>query len=398
MEYKEGSALAGVRVVDAGIVISGPFAASLLADMGAEVIKVEMPVKGDNSRENLPMKDGESTYYMNFNRSKKGVTLDLKKGKELFFKLLSKADVFIENFRPGVMERLGYGYEAIKAVNPGIIYVSISGFGQNGPYRHRAGYDPLAQAMSGIMSVTGYPDSPPVRAGASIADIMAGQNAAIGILAALHHREKTGQGQYIDISLLDSAIVGLSSVMQVHLTDSSVIPARRGNGYVAGAPGGAYLCKDGYVVCLALGEKAWLKLAAVMEREDLLKSEKYLTNELRVGHYQELDQEVEKWTRSRSVEEVVFLLNEAGLPAAPILSIQQVCQDTHICGDRQMFTTIRHPKVGEIKITNQAIKMSETSPFVRASSPMLGQHNQEVYRELGFTEGDIRNFHENKII
>lgn len=397
MNYTKGSALEGIKVLDLGRVIAAPFAAAILADMGAEVIKVEQPGTGDNARDNLPMKDGESTYFMNFNRSKKGITLDLKKGKDIFLKMVEKADVILENFRPGVMEKLGYSYEELRKINPGIIYASVSGFGQYGPYKNRAGYDPLAQAMSGIMSITGYPDGAPVRAGASIADILAGQNAAIGILAALHHREQTGEGQMIDISLIDSAIVSLSSVSQVYLTDHSKIPERRGNGYVAGAPGGAYKCLDGYVVFLALGEKAWLKLTSIMEKEDLREDERFKTNVDRVENYKVLDQIVDEWTANKKVDEVVQLLLNAGLPAGPILDMDQVYNDPHV-REREMFTTIQHPIVGEVEITNQGIKMSKTSPFVRRSSPLLGEHNLEVLIEFGFTRGEIDSFKENGIV
>lgn len=395
--YKKGSALEGIKVLDLGRVIAGPFAATLLADMGAEVIKVEMPGVGDNARDNLPMKNGESTYFMNFNRSKKGITLDIKKGKNLFLQMVKEVDVIIENFRPGVMEKLGLGYETLKEVNPGLIYASVSGFGQTGPYSKRAGYDPIAQAMSGLMSINGWPDSPPLRAGASIADILGGTNAALGILAALYYRNLTGVGQLVDISLLDSTIVSLASVSQLYLTDRTM-PQRRGNGYVAGAPGGSYKCKDGYVIFLALGDSAWLKLCKTIGRKDLLEDERFMTNQLRVQNYIELDEIMNDWTKDKEVNEVVELFLSVGLPAGPIFDMEQVYNDPHIMGDREMFTKINHPIVGEVEVTNQAIKMSETSPFVRSSSPLLGEHNEEVYKSFGFSEEQIEEFKQNNII
>ena len=398
MIYNKGSALEGLKVLDLGRVIAAPFAASILADLGADVIKVEMPKYGDNARDNLPMKDGESTYFINFNRSKRGMTLDMKKGKDILIKMIEQTDILLENFRPGVMEKLGLGYEELKKVNPRLIYAAVSGFGQNGPYKNRAGYDPLAQAMSGIMSITGYPETPPARAGASIADIMAGQNAVIGILAALQYREKTGKGQMIDVALLDSTIVSLASVFQVYLTDPSQVPVRRGNGYAAGSPGGAYKCKDGYVVTLALGEREWMKITEVMGREDLRDMNKFKTNTERVENYQELDGIVEEWTKTLTVDEAVNLLLEAGLPAGPILDLNEVYHDPHVRDAREMFTTIEHPVVGKIEITNQGIKMSETSPYVRSSSPTLGQHNIEVLQEFGFTEDEIKAFKKDGII
>lgn len=397
MDYKKGSALEGLKVLDLGRVIAAPFGAAILADLGADVIKVEMPVYGDNARDNLPKKGDESTYFMNFNRSKRGMTLNMKKGKEVFLKMVEEADVILENYRPGVMEKFGLGYDVLKEVNPGIIYAAVSGFGQYGPYKNKPGYDPLAQAMSGVMSVTGHPEHPPVRAGASFVDIMAGQNAVIGILAALQHREKTGKGQFVDVSLLDSAIVSLMSVSQVYLTDKSQLPERRGNGYAAGAPGGAYKCKDGYVVTLALGERAWLNITEVMGREDLREDERFVTNNDRVENYKVLDGIVEEWTSQYTVEEAEEILLNGGLPAGPILNIEEVYNDPHV-REREMFTSIDHPIAGEVEITNQGLKMSETNPHVRRSSPTLGQHNDEILQEFGFTKEEIANFKEEGII
>lgn len=398
MKYNKGSALKGLKVLDLGRVIAAPFAASILADLGADVIKIEMPKYGDNARDNLPIKDGESTYFINFNRSKRGITLDLKKGKDVFIKMVEETDILLENFRPGVMEKLGLSYEELKKINPRLIMASVSGFGQNGPYRERAGYDPLAQAMSGIMSITGYPDQMPVRAGASIADIMAGQNAVIGILAALQHRAITGEGQYIDVALLDSAIVSTASVTQAYLTDNSQIPPRRGNGYLAGAPGGSYECMDGYVVLMALGDRAWNKLVEVMNQRELLEDPRFITNEDRVSNSQTLDSIVSEWTKGQKVDDVVDLLLRSGLPAGPCLNIEQVYNDKHVNEAREMFTSINHPIIGEVEITNQAIKMSKTSPYVRGSSPLLGEHTDEILSELGFTPEEIEGFKKEDIV
>lgn len=387
MKIKKGSALEGIKVLDLGRVIAAPFSAAMLADLGAEVIKIEVPVYGDNARDNMPKKDGVSSYYVNFNRSKKGITLDLKKGKDVFLKMVKEADIVVENFRPGVMEKLGIGYDELVKVNPSLIYASISGFGQYGPYAERAGYDPIAQAMSGIMSVTGWPDTPPTRCGASVVDILAGLNATVGILSALQYRNRTGKGQMIDISLQDVSIVGLSSVNQVFLTDRQV-PYKRGNGYAAGAPGGSYKCKDGYVILMALGEPAWVKFCKTIGKEELLKMDKFKENGLRAKNSAELDHIIEAWTLTMNVNEVVELLLNTGLPAGPILDIEQVYNNEHV-KQREMFTTVNHPEVGDMEITNQGIKMSETSPFVRGCAPLLGQHNREIYNEFGFSDDEI---------
>lgn len=394
---KNPGALEGLKVLDMGRVVAGPFCASLLADMGADVIKVEMPGRGDDARDNMPKKEGESTYYMNFNRSKKGITLDLKRGKEIFFKMVKEADVIIENFRPGVMDKLGFGYEELKKVNPGIIYAAVSGFGQTGPYKNRAGFDPVAQAMGGMMGVTGWPDVPPTRCGASVADILGGLNAAVGILAALQYRNKTGRGQMIDIALTDVTVVSMATVNQVYLTNGTV-PQRQGNGYAAGAPGGSYRCSDGDVIFLALGQPLWKKLCNTIGRTDLLEMPEFVDNATREQNKKKLDAILEEWTSDKTVNEVVNLLVNAGLPAAPVFTVEQVVKDPHIGGVREMFTEIDHPKVGKVKITNQGIKMSETNPYVRSSSPLLGEHNMEVYKNFGFTEQQIREFQEHGLI
>lgn len=394
MEYTKGSALEGLKVLDLGRVIAAPFAAAILADLGADVIKVEMPGVGDNARDNLPMKDGESTYFINFNRSKRGITIDMKKGRDILIKLIQKADVVLENFRPGVMDKLGFGYEELSKINPSIIMASVSGFGQNGPYSQRAGYDPLAQAMSGMMDITGYPGSAPVRAGASVADIMAGQNAAIGILAALQHRNNTGEGQYIDVSLLDSTIVSMASVVQGYLTDKNYIPTRRGNGYLAGSPGGLYECKDGSLVIMALGDRAWRRLVDLMGQEELLTDPKFETNEKRVENYPELDEIVNAWSRNYEVKELESIILKAGLPAGAALTVPQMYEEEHVKVAREMFTTVDHPIIGEVEITNQGIKMSKTSPYVRSSSPLLGEHTEEILKEVGYSDEEISLFRE----
>ena len=227
--------LEGIRVLDMGRVLAGPSAAALFGDMGAEVIKLEQPGRGDDSRGFAPMKNGVSCYYKNFNRSKKGITLDLKKGKETFLELVKQVDVLIENFRPGTMEKLGLGYEELKKVNPGLIYGCISGFGSTGPYKNRAGYDTMSQAWSGVMSITGWPEDDPVRCGASFGDVIGGLHLVIGILAALRHRERTGHGQMIDVSLTDGCVVAAASMFEVYLATGKV-PTKNGNRYTSSAP------------------------------------------------------------------------------------------------------------------------------------------------------------------
>ena len=391
MIYNNSSegALKGLKVLDMGRIIAAPFCAALLADMGADVIKVETPGGGDDARMYTPQKDGISTFFINFNRSKKGVTINLKseQGKEVFLKLVKEADVLVENFRPGVMNKLGLGYEVLKEVNPGLIYAVISGFGQEGPYSKRPGFDPIAQAMCGITASTGWPEMPATRCGGSITDIMAGQNAAIGILAALQYRAKTGKGQFIDVALVDSGTVSMSSVAQAYLTKGVPQP-RMGNTFTAGAPGNTYKCKDGYMVFMATSQKLWEKSCVVFGHEDWLTRPEYLTNADRVANHEMLDAEINEWMADKTVKEASDYLIAQGVPAAPIMDFAQIDADPHF-SQRGLFTSVEHPELGKVRILNDAIRMSETNPHVRSCSPLLGEHNEEVFEQLGYTKEEI---------
>ncbi|MCI8454390.1 MAG: CoA transferase [Lachnospiraceae bacterium] len=376
--------LEGIRVLDLGRVLAAPYAAALFGDMGAEVIKIEQPGRGDDSRGFAPMKDGVSCYYKNFNRSKKGITLNLKEGKEIFLELVKKADVVIENFRPGTMEKLGLGYEDLKRVNPGLIYGSISGFGATGPYRHRAGYDTMSQAWSGVMSITGWPENDPVRCGASFGDVMGSLHLVIGILAALRYRDETGEGQMIDISLTDGCVVAAQSMIQVYLATGKV-PLKNGNRYTSSAPGGGYHTKDGYCVINGSAPKFWAMLCEIMGKPELLEDERFKTNALRVQNREELDPIVEAWTKTMTTDEVIDTLLPKGFACAPILNLDQVVANEQISGARNMFPEIDDPEVGKMRFTNSAIKMTTGGPEIRCPAPVLGQHNEEVYRDwLGY--------------
>jgi formyl-CoA transferase len=390
-------ALQGIKVLDLGRVLSAPFCSAMLGDMGAEVIKIEQPGTGDDSRGFMPRRNNTSTYFINFNRSKKGITLDLKQGKDIFLKLVEETDVVVENFRPGVMKRLGLDYEALKKVNPRLVYAAISGFGQTGPYAQRAGYDTMAQAMSGIMSVTGWPGAEPTRAGASVADIMGGLQAVIGILAALRHRDLTGNGQMVDISLVDVSVVGLSSVNQVYLT-SGRVPQRNGNSYESSAPGGGYHTKDGYFIMNGSAPKFWAILCNAMNKPELIDAPLFATNSLRVQNKVELNTIVESWTKTMTTDEIISLLLPLGFAVAPVLTIDQVVNDPHIGGVRNMFVEVDHPIAGKIKVTNDAIKMSETPLSVKNASPLLGENNEEIYGGLGYSQQELKRLHEQGII
>ena len=391
-------ALEGIRVLDLSRVLAGPHCAAILADMGAEVFKIEEPAMGDESRFLRPFSNDQSAYFMNFNRGKMGITLNLKTGKDIFLKLVETADILIENFRPGVMQRLGLDYPVLKEINPGLIYVAISGYGQTGRNSQLPGYDPIAQAMSGICSVTGWQTSEPSRCGAPVADVLAGINGALGALAALNYRNRTGKGQMVDISLVDVSVSALASLTQVYLSEGRV-PTRQGNGTEAAAPGGSCHAKDGVVIYAAGNDRLFPRLCALMGKEELASDERYAKNAQRVKHRDELTAIIDEWSSQLTVDEVVEKMRSMSIPSGPVYTIDQVVNDPCIAGDRNMFVTINHPTAGEVRITNNPIKMSETQPTVRSSSPTLGQHNEYVYsRILNLSSEDINSLKENKII
>jgi len=375
-------ALQGVRVLDLTRVLAGPFATMMLADMGAEVIKIEVPKTGDDSRQFGPFLNGESSYYMNLNRNKKGVTLNLKgRGKDVFLEMVKKADIVVENYRPGTMEKLGLGYEELKKINPRIVYGAVSGFGHYGPYKDRAGYDIIGQAMSGLMSTTGWPGGEPTRTGTAMSDILAGLSVAIGLLAALRHRDVTGIGQKVDVSLVDSTVASMEIINQIYLVEGR-LPERIGNRYESTYPYDSFKANDGSMVIGAANDKLWQKLCVIMGQPELGLKAEFDTNWKRVQEHEAVKSIVQAWTMTKSVKDIVDVLLEAGIPAAPINNIEQVVNDPHIAGAREMFVEVDHPKAGKMKITGSHIKLSETKPSIKTPSPLLGQHNDEVYKEL----------------
>ena len=391
-------ALEGVRVLDLSRVLAGPHCAAMLAGLGAEVLKLEEPGSGDESRSLRPFSNGESAYYMNFNRGKKGITLNLKTGKDIFLRLIKGTDILVENFRPGVMKKLGLDYETLSAINPGLIYVAISGYGQTGKNSRLPGYDPIAQAMSGISGVTGWPDSEPSRCGAPVSDVLAGINGAVGALAALHYRERTGLGQMIDISLIDVSVSALASLNQVYLSEGRV-PSRQGNGTEAAAPGGSCHASDGTVVFAAGNDRLWPRLAALMGQPELAEDERFSKNSERVKRRGELEALIDAWAGKLTSEQVVSQMRSVSIPAGPVYTIDQVVNDDSIANERNMFVEIEHPNAGAVRITNNPIKMSLTQQEVQGSSPTLGQDNEEVFcRRLGMSEEELQSLRNKKII
>ena len=383
-------ALDGVVVLDLSRVLAGPYCSMILSDMGAEVIKVEIPGRGDDTRGFPPFKEGKSGYFMNMNRNKKGITLNLKKGKEQFLKLVEKADILIENYRPGTMEKLGLGYDELKKVNPRLVYGCISGFGHYGPYSKRPGYDIVGQAMSGIMSVTGWPDGEATRAGAPVSDTVAGISLAAGVLGALNYAQKTGVGQKVDIALVDSLVSVMQIINQIYLIGNR-LPGRMGNAHESTAPYDTFPTTDGqYVVIGIANDKFWGQLCEMMGKEELIHHPDMEKNADRVINRDMIKPIVVEWTMTKTADEIVNMLLEKGIPTAPIYNVKQVTEDPHIAGAREMFIDVEDPEVGSIKVTNTHIKMSETRQGFRTPAPVLGQHNEEIYCNLlGYSKEEL---------
>lgn len=392
--------LEGIVVLDLTRVLAGPFSGQILADMGAHVIKIEQPIKGDDARHMGPFQHGESMYYITSNRNKKGVTLNLNasEGKQIFLEMVKKADIVMENYRPGTMEKFGLGYDVLKQVNPRIIYGSVSGFGHAGRYSSRPGYDIIAQAMGGIMSTTGWPQTGPTKAGTPLGDVLGGLWLTIGILGAIQGRNVTGQGQQVDISLVDAAVATMANVNMIYLTEGC-IPKMIGNRDESAYPYDSFVCSDGSCVIGVANDKLWGLFCKVTGLEDIEKMDIYRTTPKRSEHHETLKVIIEKWTKQRTVAEVVKTLLDVGVPAAPINNIEQVVHDPHIADDRQMFIVQHHPTAGDIKITGSPLKMSGTPVDLSAPAPTLGQDNEEIYGEfLGLDAAKITELKNKKII
>lgn len=399
-EVNGPQALEDICVLDLTRVVAGPYGGSILGDFGAKVIKIEVPGKGDDARGYGPYKNGESVYYANLNRNKKGITLNLKseKGKEIFKKLVAKADVVLENFRPGVMDKLGLGYDVLKKINPGLIYAACSGFGSYGRYSQRPGYDIISQGMGGLMSITGCPGGEPTRSGNAMGDMLGGMNMIMGVLMALHARQRTGKGQRVDVSLVDSVVASLENAY-IRYFDSGQIPVRSGNAYASIAPYDTYHARDGFVVIACGNQKLYEKFCRLIGREDMITDERFLTVPLRVQNNLIQKAEIEKWTMDKSVDDIVDIILGAGIPAGPIYDVKNITEDQHIASDREMFIDIEHPVIGHMKVNGNPIKLMDMMPRINYPAPTLGQDNDMVFGDiLGMDEDQIRELKQQKVI
>ena len=377
--------LAGVRVLDVCQVMAGPYACMLLGDMGADVIKIEPPDGGDQTRGSMgfKMKGSDSMGFLNMNRNKRSITLNLKSkaGRDVLFRLVKQADIMVENYRPGVVKRLGIDYESVSAINPALVYASISGFGQTGPWASRPGFDLMAQAMSGVMSVTGYPGGPPVKAGVPVADIGCALFATYAMLAAYIGRQATGKGQYIDASLFDSAMAfSVWDISQYWGTGEP--PEPLGTANRMSAPYQAVKASDGYFVMGATNQKLWTQLCGVLGRQELLDDARFKTISLRLANRPALIEALEISFAKKTSAEWVDEFLEVGIPAGPILSYPEAFESEH-GRHRQMRIEIDHPVEGKVPNISFAVKLSATPQQVRLPPPLLGEHTEAVLAELG---------------
>ena len=392
--------LAGIYVLEATTTWAGPMCGCLLADFGAEVIKVELP-DGEISRTIPPFLPGTdppiSNMHATVNRNKQSLSLDLRKpeGREIFLKLAARADVVLENFRPGTMDKWGVGYDAVRKVKPDIIFTSISGFGQFGPEHDRAGYDTLAQAASGFMSLNGNREGAPVRAATALGDDLAGMHGALATLAALSHHHRTGEGQHVDVSLLDSIL--FQSNGNLTLGALGVSLPRWGNESPYAMPANVYACRDGHIRLAVVLDSHWKILARLIGRPDLAEDPEFAQQANRFNHRQETNALIATWCESRAADEVLSLFIKAGLAAAPIRTYAQAAQDPHVLA-RDMLQNTRQADGSTIPITGPAAKFSRTPTRVRSEAPALGTHDEDILQSLGLSTLDIEQLREKGVI
>ena len=389
--------LEGLKVIDLTTALNGPFCTMILADYGAEVLKIE-PLGGEQCRTWGPLdeKSGESGFFNYVNRNKKGATLNLKteKGLQMFYELVKDADILVENYRGGVTKKLKIDYETIRKINPNIIYSSGSGFGQNGPIPHRPCYDIVAQAMGGMVNLTGFKDTDPVKVGPSVADHVAGIYLAVGTLLALHHRDVTGEGQHVDVAMFDTIFSLLENAL-VNYTVAGFISQRNGNVDPSIAPFDIFKCKDGFVALGVGNDKLFQTFCRTIGHEELLEDPRYTTNELRCNNYvPDLQNVIISWCEQYTKSEVEAIMDEAGIPCGPVLDVKEAIEHPHIQA-RDMMVHCEHPTAGDQYFQGCVMKLSETPGSVDFASPLLGQHNAEIF---GLTEEEVAQLKEEGVL
>lgn len=392
--------LENIKVLDLTRVLAGPFCTMILSDLGAEIVKVEIPVKGDDARHFGPFMNEKSLYFLSINREKKSVSLNLKtgKGKEMLKEMVKHFDVIIENYRPGTMEKLGLGYETLKEINPKLIYAASSGFGHSGPNSKKPAYDILAQAGGGIMSITGWPGSPPTRVGMSLGDITASLYTAIGISSALYQRQVTGKGQKIDIAMLDCQVSILENALARYQVEKKS-PEPLGNRHPTIVPFQAYKAKDKYFVIGVGNDNLFVKFCAAIGRDDLKENPKFKTNGDRTKHVDELNQILEGIFPNKTADEWLKIFEDFQIPSSPINSIDNVMEDIQVLA-RNMIVEVEDKQAGKVKIAGNPIKMTNVPDTnQRGPAPEIGEHNEEIYENiLGYTQVQIKDLKDQGVI
>ena len=393
------TALGGVKVLDLTQIMAGPYCTMMLADMGADVVKVEKPNGGDDTRRmGPPFIEGESAAFLGINRNKRSVVVDLRsdEGREIVMDMARHYDILVQNFRPGSLERMGLGYEQVRELNPAMVYCTISGFGVTGPYARRGGFDLVTQGMSGLMSVTGHPDSPPTKVGVPLCDLNAGMFAAIGILTAYINRLRTGEGQRVDTSLLEGGIAYTFWESAMYFATGDV-PGPKGSAHRLTAPYQAFETSDGYVNIGAANQANWERLCAAIGRDELASDPRFVEPKDRMNNLGALIETLEQTFSQHTSDHWLKTLEAAGVPAGPIYDIRQVYDDPQVRA-RQMIVESDHPVAGRVSNIGIPIKLSETPGRLQRPAPTLGQHTDEVLRELGRTDAEIAALRVRKVV